>query len=156
MSVDIKEYIRALSSEKFRAIIIHSESSLEKSKYALKLARQLKVKYFDILDYFNKNQSLSYNIDTFGISELTDLLIQESKGESIFIVDKIDFLLDKWRKQELESFFRLIREQWNSFFKGMEPTLIFFIETNIDLDSLIINDSSGKSRVHHLSEFKAI
>ena len=50
----------------------------------------------------------------------------------------------------------MIRNQWNSFFDDMKATLIFLLHTNDEINDIEIFDSYGKTRIHSLSDFKAI
>ena len=156
MKKDFGEYLSWLGTEKFRSIIIHHTGSKVLNQFAQQAANRFDGIYFDVLDHFKNDQELAKQIDTFGVEELKLLLKEKSKGQYLLIVDRIDFLLDTWQKKEKEAFYRLIKNQWNSFIKGMEAIVVFCIINNDDLEDLKILDTRENSRVHPLSIFKNI
>ena len=134
MKIDFSQYLDLLGKEKFRSIIIYSDSYDALSQFALKAVRKYNGKLLDILDYFKKNKELASKLDIFDIEKLISLLKEVSATESFLFIYKIDFILDTWHKKEKDAFYRMIRNQWNSFFDDMKATLIFLSETVIFLN----------------------
>lgn len=156
MKIDFSQYLDLLGKEKFRSIIIYSDSYDALGQFALKAVRKYNAKLLDILDYFKKNKELASKLDIFDIEKLIILMKEVSATESFLLIHKIDFILDSWQKKEIDAFHRMIRNQWNSFFDDMKATLIFFLHTSDEITDIEILDSYGKTRIHFLSDFKAI
>jgi hypothetical protein len=71
-------------------------------------------------------------------------------------IDRVDFLLDTWRKKQRNDFYRLIENQWDGYKDTMKAKLIINLQTSSELESLTILDSQGNSRIRELSEFSDI
>jgi hypothetical protein len=156
MIIDFSDYLEYLGSQKFRSIIICSENPSSLSKFVKKASKRYKGKYIDLLELFRDSEDLSKNIDIFGVEDLLSMLLVESNGQSFLIIDRIDFLLDTWQKEAKVAFFRMVENQWNSFQESMKAILIFCLHSPDGAEDLKILDSQGKSRIHMLSNFKAI
>jgi hypothetical protein len=72
------------------------------------------------------------------------------------VIDRVDFLLDTWRKSERQDFFRFIKNQWDSYKDGMKAKLIVVLQTSQEIESLKILDSQGQSRIFRLNDFNDI
>jgi len=156
MKIDFPQYLDLLGKEKFRSIIIYSDLYDALSQFALKAVRKYNGKLLDILDYFKKNKELASKLDIFDIEKLISFLKEVSATESFLFIYRIDFILDTWQKKEKDAFYRMIRNQWNSFFDDMKATIIFLLHTSGEINDIEILDSYGKTRIHSLSDFKAI
>ena len=156
MKIDFSQYLDLLGKEKFRSIIIYSDSYDALSQFALKAVSKYNGKLLNILDYFKNNKELASELDIFDIEKLIRLLKEISTTESFLFIYKIDFILDTWQKKEKDAFYRMVRNQWNSFFADMKATLIFLLHTSDEINDIEILDSSGKPRIHSLSDFKSI
>jgi len=154
MKKDFGKYIESLGTQKYRSIIIHHNSLSAMEQFAQFAANKHGGKYIDLLDYFKDNPEFS--VDVFDVEELEILLKRLSYGHSFLCIDKINFLLDTWSRDEKTAFYGLIKNVWNSFYKDTEATLIFFIHTFDELEQQKITDSSSNSRIHLLSSFEAI
>ena len=151
------QYLEFLKKEKFSSIIIYSKSHRALSKFSQQAAVKYKGKYLDLLNYFKQHSELAKGIDVFKMEDLLSLLKKEAVGQSLLFVDKMDFLLDTWRDDEKKAFYRLLQNQWNSFLEDMKAGLVICLRTNNFLENkLKIVDTKGNSRVHKLSNFKAI
>ena len=110
----------------------------------------------DLLAYFQDNPELATAIDRFGPEQLRTLLVEQSPGKNLLIVDRMDFLLDTWRKEERQAFYRMVTQQWNSFLDNTRATLVFCLQSSSELEDLRITDTRGCSRVLALSELNEI
>ena len=158
MPIDPFEYLEILSQERYRAIIIHvaPQQSRLLSRFAQNITKKLPGKYLDLLDKFIQSENLKKRIDSFSPEDLRELLIEESKGSSLLVVDGPDFLLDTWRKREREDFFRMLTDQWDGYKDGMKAMIIICLQTSYEIENLKISDSLGNSRVFSLADFNDI
>lgn len=158
MPISVFDTLAHLEQERYRVILIHAvpEKSPSLSEFCQKFTKQASGKYLDLLELFIQSPSLSENIDSFSPEKLRSLLIQQSQGQSLLMVDRIDFLLDTWRKSERQDFYRFLNNQWDSFKDGMKAKLIVGLQTSQEIESLKILDSQGQNRVFHLSDFNDI
>lgn len=156
MKRDFGLYLDYLGKERFRAVIIHNDKISTLSQFARKAAETFKGKYIDLLEHFKTNAELAKTIDVFSLEKLVDFLEKESKDQSFLIIDKIDFLLDTWQKTEGVAFYRMIRNQWDSYKNSMKSILIFSMHSSEETADLKIRDSQDNARIHPLSNFKAI
>lgn len=158
MGIDIIDYLDYLGQERYRAVIIHTipEKSTALTAFSLKLCEKASGKYLDLLDMFISDDNLNTQIDNFDPEEFRNLLIKESSSETLLVVDRVDFLLDTWRKMERKQFFRLMENQWDSFKENMKAKLIINMQTTQEIGSIKINDSQGESRIFKLSNFNEI
>ena len=156
MNRDFGEFLRDLGTEKFRAIIIYSDSSLSQIEFAKKAASKYQGQYVDFIDLFQCQPDLMTNIDTIDIESFKAIVIEQSSGSQLLLITRMDFLLDVWSSDTVKSFYRLIKNQWNSFQETMQATLVFFLQTNVNLLDQKITNPSGHSRVLSLSVFKDI
>jgi hypothetical protein len=158
MGLNLLNYLEFLGQEKFRAIILHAppDKSPELSKYANRLLSNKGGAGLDLLAYFQENPQLASDIDRFGTEQLKTLLVEHSKGKDLLVIDRLDFLLDTWRKEERMAFYRMIKQQWNSFLENTRATLVFCLHSSPEIHELKISDTRDHSRVLALSELIAI
>lgn len=158
MGVDLLDYLNVLGQEKFRAIILHAPpaKSPELSKYASRLLSQKSGIGLDLLAYFQEDPQQALNIDRFGLEQLKNLLVEKSKGNDLLVIDRMDFLLDSWRKDERLAFYRMVKQQWNSFLENTCATLVFCLQSSMEVEDLNISDTCGRSRVLALAELNEI
>lgn len=158
MPLDPFEYLEILSQERFRAIIIHvaPQQSRLLSRFAQNITKNLPGKYLDLLDKFIQSDNLKRRIDSFSTEDLRELLVEESKGSLLLVVDRPDFLLDTWRKREREDFFRMLTDQWDGYKDRMKAMIIICLQTSYEIENLKISDSLGNSRVFSLADFNDI
>ena len=159
MPRDAFEYLAHLEQERYRAIILHAapEKSPAVTQFAKKVCRQLGGKYLDLLELFIQMKELSEHIDRFSPEEFRKLLIEQSKGHTLLVIDRADFLLDTWRRAEKKNFFGLLdKNQWDGFNEGMKARLMICLQTSQEIEALRVSDSQGQSRVVHLSDFNDI
>lgn len=158
MGVNFLDYLDLLGQEKFRAIILHAPpaKSPELSKYANRLLSHKSGAGLDLLAYFQEDLQLASDIDRFGPEQLKALLVERSKGKDLLVIDRLDFLLDTWRKDERQAFYRMVRQQWNSFFEDTRANLVFCLQFSSEIEELNITDTRGRSRVLALAELNEI
>jgi hypothetical protein len=159
MSRDVYEYLAQLEQERYRAIILHAEPVKGQSvtQFAKKVCTQLGGKYLDLLDLFIQTKELSEHIDRFSPEKFRDLLVEQSKGQHLLVVDRADFLLDTWRRTEKKKFFGLLdKNQWDGFKEEMKARLIICLQTSQEIEALRVSDSQGQNRVLQLSDFNDI
>ncbi len=158
MPIEIFDFINHLSRERYRAAIIHTSPELGPSmtQFCQKLCQQKGGKYLDLLEYFIQSPELSETIDRFSPEKLRGLLIEQSRGESLLILDRPDFLLDTWRNPERKDFYRLITDQWDGYKDSMKAKLIVALQTSVEITDLKILDAKGQSRVFRLIDFNDI
>jgi len=158
MGLDLPIYIKALGQEKFRAIILHGSptKSPELSKYANKLLRHKDGASLDLLAFFQEKSQLASDIDRFGPEQLKSLLVEHSRGKDLLVIDRLDFLLDTWRNDQRQAFYRMVKQQWNSFVESTRATLIFCLQSSQELNDLKITDTRGHSRVFAFAELNEI
>lgn len=158
MALDVFEYLSLLDQERYRAVILHAtpEKGLAVTKFAKKVCTQKSGKYVDLLDLFIQNQELRERIDSFSPEKFRTLLIEYCKGTGFLFIDRADMILDTWSHGERQDFFRMIKNQWDSYKDGMKAKLIICLQTSQEIEGLSIPDSQGHSRVLRLSDFNDI
>ena len=72
------------------------------------------------------------------------------------MVDRVDFLMDTWRKSERQNFFRLVDNQWDSYKDNMKAKLVISLQTSQEIEALRIVDSQSHSRIFRLTDFNDI
>jgi hypothetical protein len=158
MGVDLLDYLDLLGQQKFRAIILHAppDKSPELSKYTNRLLSHKGGAALDLLAYFQEDPQLALDIDRYGPEQLNALLVEQSKAKDLLVIDRLDFLLDTWRKDERQAFYRMVKQQWNSFVENTRATLVFCLQSSSEIEDLNINDTRGRSRVLALAELNEI
>ena len=158
MPISVFDALISLEQERYRAVILHAvpEKSPSMSHFCQKVCKQTNGKYMDLLELFIQSPNLSENIDSFSPEKLRGLLIDQSKGQSLLVIDRVDFLLDTWRKSERQDFFRFINNQWDSYKDGMKAKLVVVLQTSQEIELLKILDSQGQSRIFRLNVFNDI
>ncbi|GAP21869.1 hypothetical protein LTAR_02087 [Leptolinea tardivitalis] len=158
MPISVFDAISHLEQERYRAVVIHTvpEKSPSMSLFFQKLCKQANGKYLDLLEFFIQSPALSESIDRFSPEKFRGLLIEQSQGRSLLVVDRADFLLDTWRKSERQDFFRFINNQWDSYKDGMKAKLIIGLQTSQEIEALKILDSKDQSRIFRLHDFNDI
>jgi len=158
MPISVFDALISLEQERYRAVILHAvpEKSASMSHFCQKVCKQTNGKYLDLLELFIQSPNLSEHIDSFSPEKLRGLLIEQSKGQSFLVIDRVDFLLDTWRKSERQDFFRFINNQWDSYKDGMQAKLMVVLQTSQEIESLKILDSQGQSRIFRLNDFDDI
>lgn len=158
MGVDLLDYLDLLGQEKFRAIVVHAPpvKNSELINYANRLLSHKSGAGLDLLAFFREDPHLAVNIDRFGPEQLKALLVEHSKGKDLLIIYRLDFLLDTWRKDERLAFYRMVKQQWNSFLENTRATLVFCLQSSSEIEDLKITDTRSRSRVLALAELNEI
>lgn len=158
MTINVFDYLKRLEQERYRAVIIHvvPKWSPNLTVFNKKICSQVNGKYIDLLDFFIQSPELHENIDSYSPEKLKTLLIQESQSQSLLIVDRVDFLIDTWRKSERQDLYRSISNQWDGYKDGMKAKIILSLQTSHEIEALKIEDSQGNSRVLRLTDFNDI
>lgn len=158
MPIDVLDYLKGLEQQRYRALIIHAAPLMGPTltTFSKKICTHLRGKYLDLLDFFIQSPELSETIDCFDPEKFRHLLIQQSQSQSLMIVDRVDFLIDTWRRSERQDFYRLVNNQWDSFKEGMKAKLILCLQTSQEIEALKIYDSQGNSRILNLTDFNDI
>lgn len=154
--VNLKEFIQALSGERHRIFIVHSDPASGKSKYARQFAKDSGSKYLDLLERFGKDERLKSQIDIFGVKDLKALLIEEAKGTNLLIVDNVEFLLNTWDEDRYDLLFGLLHRNWDSFKPSYQATLGVFLTTNRKIMDLELNTSERVTRVFPLRRLESL
>ena len=155
MPINVFDMLGNLDQERYRAVIFHAapDKGPSMTTFCKKICEQKKGKYLDLLEFFIQSPHLSEAIDSFNPEKLRKLLIEQSRSQKLLIVDRIDFLLDTWRRAERHDFYRFINNQWDGYKDGMRTKIIFVQQTSLDIDTLKIVDSQNNSRVFQLADF---
>jgi hypothetical protein len=158
MPINVIDYLTQLDQERYRAIILHTipEKSPSLTQFCQKICKQKNGKYLDLLDLFIQSKTLSESIDSFSPEKLRGLLIEQSRGQSLLLVDRVDFLLDTWRRSERQDFFRMIQNQWSGYQDATKARLVICLQTYQEIEALKIVDSEDKSRIFQLTDFNDI
>jgi hypothetical protein len=158
MGLDCLNYLDLISQEKYRAIILHAapDKSMELINFTRRILGHKGGAALDLLDYFQKDPQLVSRIDRFGLEQFKALLVESSKGKDLLVINRLDFLLDTWRKEERMAFYRMVKQQWNSFLESTRATLIFCLQSSLEIEDLNIKDTHGNSRVLAFSELNEI
>ena len=158
MSRDVFEYLSFLAQERYRSIVLHDkpEKSPIVTRFANKVCTHSGGKYLDLLSLFIQNTELSENIDSFSPEDFRMLMIEHSNGVSLLFIDRIDFLIDTWRRGERKDFFRMISDQWDGYKEGMNAMVVLCLHTSHEIENLHLTDSQGQSRIFQLSDFNDI
>jgi hypothetical protein len=158
MTLDVLEYLKQLDQLRFRAVIFHAapEKNASLTRFVQSLCTQVNGEYFDLLDAFIKNDELRGKVDSFNPQKLRSLLIEKSKGKKLLCVDRVDFLMDTWRRTERVVFYRMINNQWDGYRDETQSKLIVTLQTSSELEQQNIVDTSGQSRIFRLSDFNDI
>jgi len=158
MPISVFDALSHLEQGRYRAAVIHTvpEKSPALSLFFQKLCKQANGKYLDLLEFFIQSPALSESIDRFSPEKFRNLLIEQSQGQSLLVVDRADFLLDTWRKSERQGFYRFVNDQWDSYKDGMKAKLIVGLQTSQEIEALKILDSQGQSRIFRLRDFNDI
>ena len=154
--VSLKEFIQALSGERHRTFIVHSDPASGKSKYARQFAKDSGSKYLDLLERFGKDERLKNQIDIFGVEDLEALFIEEAKGTNLLIVDNVELLLNTWDEDGYDLLFGLLRRNWDSFKPSYQTTLGVFLTSNRKIMDLELNTSKGETRVFPLRRLESL
>lgn len=96
MLLDFSNYLTKMHQYRHRICIVHTEPNLSAnlSKYMQKTTEHFGGKYVNLTDIFIKDSKLGKAINLFGPDNLNELLIEQSRGNSLLVVDHIDFLVD--------------------------------------------------------------
>ena len=158
MTYDIYEFLEHMAQERYRAIIVHAapEKGPNLTLFVKKMCNHTGGKYLDLLEQFIKSDDLKEKIDQFGVEELRKHLIEQSRDQTVLVVDNIDFLLDTWRTLERKSFYNLIKLQWDGFKEATKAVLIICLQSTPEIEAQKIFDSKEQSRILHLSDFNDI
>lgn len=158
MPIDVLDYLKGLEQERYRAIIIHAFPMMRPilTTFAKKICSYLGGKYLDLLDFFIQSPELSETIDSFNPEKFRNLLLQQSRSQSLMVVDGMDFLIDTWMRSERQDFYRLVNNQWDSYRESMKAKLIICLQTSQEIEDLKIHDSQGQSRIFRLNDFNDI
>jgi len=157
MALDVFEYLNALDQDRYRAVIIHTspEKSKALTKFITRVGEKVKGKYIDLLDLFIQSKELRENIESFRPEKFRNFIVDHSKPQSLLIIDRVDFLLDTWRKKDRDIFFQIIMDQWDGFKEATKAKLIMCLQTSIEIENLKLIESR-KNRILRLDDFTDI
>ncbi len=158
MRLDIFDYLDHIDQQRYRAVILHTsyEKSAMLSLFSKKFCEKTGGRYLDLLTWFINNPNYSSELSSFKPEKFGEFLIEHSRGKRLLNIDRADFLLDTWRKNERSAFFRFLTNQWDGFKDAMKAKLIINLQTSSELEALFILDAQGNSRIRELSEFSDI
>jgi len=158
MVIDFFDFIEYIKQERYRSCIIHYEKPSILSKYMKKVSNLYshEIHYFNIINYFKENNSITTELDLFNNLKFFELLTNISKGKKVLLIDGLDLLFDTWDNNTKQMFFNTLKTGWDSFKDNYTTILIFCLITTEDLKSLRIDDSRGNNKIKHLSLFKDI
>jgi len=76
-------------------------------------------------------------------------------GESVVLVDNLDFLFNTWLKRDQADFLNWLKIQLRS--PGVtKKTFVFFVQSDPFFESMDVNNSQGESRVLPLNAFESL
>jgi hypothetical protein len=158
MARDISELFELLNQGRYRAIIIYVNpgDSLKLSEFAENICSKHDGEYLDLLELFIKSKTLHENVDRFSPDDFRSLIIEHNKNTNLLVVDRIDFILDTWRRLQRKDFYTFIDNQWDCYKDSMDATLVICLEKRAEFEGLNIVDFQGSSRVFQLTDFNAI
>lgn len=158
MPYDVFEYLTNLDQERYRAIIIHTRPELSAlmSNFAKKVCEQTGGVYLDLLNMFIQTSHLREGIDGFSPEKFRNLIMEHSKANTLIFLDRVDFILDTWRRNERQSFFRMVADQWDGYKEGMRAKLVICLQTSHEVKNAMFYDSQQRSRIFELSDFNDI
>lgn len=158
MPMNALDYLQHLDQERYRSFVLHAppHKSAALTLFCQKLSQKANGKYLDLLDLFIQDTSLCEHIDTFSPEELKKLLVAQSRGVPLLVLNRGDFLLDTWRRDERQNFYRLIDNQWDSYKEGMRARLLICLQSSPEIETLKFLDSQEKSRIFQLADFNDI
>ncbi len=150
--IDLEALIDYQRGERYRSLLILAEPGRQHSRKAKRLAERIGARYLDLLDYFEARPALCARIDRFGIDDLGDMLLGlETPGE-IVVVDRIDFLLNTWRKDQREAFVRLLLDRRLDTLEREAKLFVFFALDDVYLRQHELTNNRGEDRILKLSE----
>jgi hypothetical protein len=158
MPINVFEYLNQLDQLRFRAVIFHAapEKNSILTRFAQSLCTQANGEYLDLLGTFIESNELRAKVDSFNPQQLRALLIEKSNEKKLLCVDRVDFLMDTWRRTERADFYRMINNQWDGYRDETQSKLIVTLQTSAELEQQKIVDTSGQSRIFRLSDFNDI
>lgn len=158
MALDVFEYLKQLDQLRFRAVIFHAapEKNAALTRFAQSFCARENGEYLDLLNTFIESEELRGKVDSFNPQKLRSLFIEKSKGKNLLCVDRMDFLIDTWRRTERADFYRMINNQWDGYRDETQSKLIVTLQTSSELEQQNIVDTSGQSRIFRLSDFNDI
>ena len=154
----LPELIQELRSERYRAVIIHSEAIRGKTRTARALTRAVSdATYLDLQRLFAERPDLAAQIDRFAIPELEQLLLSHPAQGQVLIVDHADFLLNTWSAAQKRDFARWVYGGLDAFAKSPR-VLVFFIQTDPEVVNHVTSppNRKGRTRILRLDDFDAI
>ncbi|MEI7988647.1 MAG: hypothetical protein WCI88_06380 [Chloroflexota bacterium] len=158
MAINVFDFLGHLQQERYRTVILHAtpEKSAALTLFCQKICKQTRGKYLDLLELFIHSKTLSEKIDRFNPENLRSLFLEQSQAQALLIVDRVDFLLDTWRKSERQDFYRFLDKKWDGFTENMKAKLVVCLQTSLELESLQMVDSQKQNRIYRLTDFNDI
>ena len=158
MALDVFEYLNQLDQGRFRAVIWHAqpEKGSAMSSFLHKVSARANGKYLDLLDLFIQNQELSESIDRFSPEQFRALMGEHSRNTRLLLVDRADFILDTWRVTERQSFYRMLKDQWDGYREGMQAKLVVALQSSAEIEKHKQADSEEYPRILRLADFNDI
>lgn len=156
--INLKALIDRQRGERYRSLLILAEPGRERSRKAIRLAKRIDAHYLNLLDHFERMQSirarpqLCARIDRFGIDALEELLLSLETPEEVVVVDGIDFLLNTWREDQREAFVQLLLDQRLDTFERGAKLFVFFALDDVYLRQHDLTNTRGEDRILKLSE----
>lgn len=154
--LDFVNLYKKLKDQRYFSILIHSKPSPGLTEFAQKAAKAIDANYVNLHESFFRDEELANNIHTFTDQDFQKYIKQETSKNKPIILDQIDFLIDTWKRSEINSFINLFRRQWDTRNPQIKVPLIVFLESHSFLDDLSIEFGNGKSKIYKLSEFSAL
>ena len=122
--VNMVQLVHGLPSRaRGRACIVLTHEYKGQKEWAMELARQTASEHIDLLEHFNKDQTLGNNIGQFLVPNFFDFLKDRSRYP-VLIVSGMEFLKASWTGQSnsIDQFTSHV-ETWNQ-----SPCLLFVIQ----------------------------
>jgi hypothetical protein len=157
MAINILDYLKELELGRHRGVVIHTipANSEILTQFALRVSKKGKGKYIDLLDQFIQSKMLKENIEIFRPEKMHNYFIENSKNETLLIVDRVDFLLDTWKKKDREIFYQIVLDQWDGYKEDTSSKLIICLQTSTEIYNLK-NIVSRIDHIFQLDEFREV
>lgn len=151
--LDMSAFLEAQRHERYRAFIVHSPVGKGKTTFARKVAVATNGAYIDVLATVEGSPELARQVDILDASFLKGLALDAARqGASVVMLDEFDFLLPIWGG-DLSALVETVRKL--SVTETL-ATIGFVMQTTTVLETLVLENSTGQSRILRLDEIQGL
>lgn len=153
--LNLSEYVKGQTTERYRAFIIHGPAMSGKTRLARRMRDVLGAYVLDLQAHFVADSDLCARIDRYRPRDFERLLLALQVPESLVVVDNLDFLINTWTSRHKREFVATVDHRLHSP-TLTDKTFVFLIQTDPVIVRHELTNTRGQPRILPMDTLHAL